>query len=107
LPDTDAAKEWAPASAGEASMARTCATLLFTCFCSSPPHQRRGNGRLILSALQCLRARPNCKGTPYFFSYFRTGRKGANKSYNRRIFRRGETVAFRYLITIPLKTKKN
>jgi hypothetical protein len=38
LPDTDAAKEWAPASAGEASMARTCATLLFTCFCSSPPH---------------------------------------------------------------------
>jgi hypothetical protein len=66
LPDTDAAKEWAPASAGEASMARTCATLLFTCFCSSPPHQRRGNGRLILSALQCLRARPNCKGTPYF-----------------------------------------
>lgn len=31
LPDTDAEKEWAPASAGEANMAY-CATLLLACF---------------------------------------------------------------------------
>jgi len=54
LPDTDAANEWTPASAGEASMA-PFAPLLFSSL-SLPPAQRRLRYGLILSAAQRLNA---------------------------------------------------
>jgi hypothetical protein len=75
LPDTDAAKEWAPVSAGEASMALFCdsaARLL-----SSSRALRRLGDDLILSALQCLKAREITRG-PFCFVLLLTtqGKKG-------------------------------
>lgn len=62
LPDTDAANEWAPASAGEASMA-PFAPLLFT-WLSLSPAQRRLRYGLILSVARLLKDWPNYNKDP-------------------------------------------
>jgi hypothetical protein len=82
LPDTDAAKEWAPASAGEASMA-PFAPLLFT-------------------PIRCtaFKSLTKLQQGPFCFSYSRTEKKSRKKEREKDAFR------IIYFITIPLKPNK-